>query len=159
MFAKRKIFPSFIALMITAVLAQEPFPVSIIHLNDMHARFDESNMVSTICKPKDECIGGFARTVTKVKELLASKASLNPIYLNAADNFQGTLWYNIFKWNVISHFLNLDPIPDAMVINFPNILHLKRFQFITLIRQLEITSLTMAWRVLFLSWQRADRRS
>lgn len=121
MFAKRKILSSFIALMISAVLAQEPFPVSIIHLNDMHARFDETNMFSTICKPKDECIGGFARTVTKVKELLASKASLNPIYLNAADTYQGTLWYNIYRWNVTSHFLNLDPIPDAMVIYFPTV--------------------------------------
>jgi len=94
--------------------AQELFPVSIIHFNDMHARFDETNMFSNTCKASDECIGGYARVVTKVKELLASKAALNPIYLNAADNYQGTLWYNIFRWNVTSYFLNLLPA-DAMV--------------------------------------------
>lgn len=100
--------------MSTIAKSQELFPVSIIHLNDMHARFDESNIMSNTCKKTDICIGGYARVVTKVKELLVTKASKNPIYLNAADNFQGTLWYNLFKWNVTSHFLNLLPA-DAMV--------------------------------------------
>lgn len=100
--------------------SQELFPVTIIHLNDMHARFDETNMASSTCKASDDCIGGYARVVTKVKELLVTKASKNPIYLNAADNFQGTLWYNLYRWNVTSYFLNLLPA-DAMVskINFP----------------------------------------
>jgi 5'-nucleotidase len=48
----------------------------------------------------------------------ALKASMpNSIYLNAADNFQGTLWYSLFKWNATQHFLNLLPA-DAMVRNF-----------------------------------------
>lgn len=94
--------------------AQDLFPVSIIHVNDMHARFDETNMYSNTCKSDDECIGGYARVVTKVKELRISKASKNPIYLNAADTFQGTLWYNLFRWNVTSYMLNLLPA-DATV--------------------------------------------
>lgn len=98
----------------TVVGTQELFPVSIIHLNDMHARFDETNMFSNTCKPDDDCIGGYARVITKVKELLVAKADKNPIYLNVADNFQGTLWYNIYRWNVTSYFLNLLPA-DAMV--------------------------------------------
>lgn len=53
--------------------------------------------------------------MTKVKELLASKVALNPIYLNAGDNFQGTLWYNIGRWNVTQEFLNMLPA-DAMTI-------------------------------------------
>lgn len=96
------------------VETQELFPVSIIHLNDMHARFDETNMFSNTCKPDDDCIGGYARVITKVKELLVTKADKNPIYLNVADNYQGTLWYNIYRWNVTSYFLNLLPA-DAMV--------------------------------------------
>jgi 5'-nucleotidase len=56
-------------------------------------RFEETNLQSNSCDPdKEVCIGGYARVVTKVKELLVAKASLNPIYLNAGDNFQGTLW-------------------------------------------------------------------
>lgn len=104
--------------MMTSSIAesQELFPVTIIHLNDMHARFDETNMGSSTCKEGDACIGGYARVVSKVKELLVTKSSKNPIYLNAADNYQGTLWYNIYRWNVTSYFLNLLPA-DAMVRN------------------------------------------
>lgn len=71
---------------------------------------------SNSCNPETEtCIGGYARVVTKTKELLAEKASLNPIFLNAGDNFQGTLWYNIGRWNVTSQFLNMLDA-DAMTI-------------------------------------------
>jgi 5'-nucleotidase len=108
------LFFACITLMTSIGNAQDLFPVSIIHLNDMHARFDETNIFSNTCKEGDECIGGYARVVTKVKELLIEKAAKNPIYLNAADNFQGTLWYNLYRWNVTSYFLNLLPA-DAMV--------------------------------------------
>lgn len=115
MFPKRALLVGlFIAINIAIASAQDLFPVSLIHLNDMHARFDETNMFSNTCKKDDECIGGYARVVTKVKELLSSQTDKNPIYLNAADNFQGTLWYNMYRWNVTSHFLNLLPA-DAMV--------------------------------------------
>lgn len=106
----------FVSLIAFGAFAQDTFPVSIIHLNDMHARFDETNTMSNTCKVPSECIGGYARVVSKVKELLVEKADKNPIYLNAADNFQGTLWYNIYRWNVTSYFLNLLPA-DATVRN------------------------------------------
>lgn len=32
---------------------------------------------------------------------------INPIYLNAGDNFQGTFWYTVGSWNVTSQFLNM----------------------------------------------------
>lgn len=109
-----KSFVLLASLFALGVKAQETFPVSIIHFNDMHARFDETNLMSSTCKEADECIGGYARVVSKVKELLQTKADKNPIYLNAADNYQGTLWYNVYRWNVTSHFLNLFPA-DATV--------------------------------------------
>lgn len=99
---------------LAAVAAQELFPVTIIHFNDMHARFDETNSMSNTCKAADDCIGGYARLVTKVKEVRNAKADKNPIFLNAADNYQGTLWYNTFKWNVTSEMLNIFPA-DATV--------------------------------------------
>lgn len=82
----------------------------------MTNRFEETSLDSNVCKHEqgDTCIGGYARVVSKVRELKQTKAHLNPIYLNAADNFQGTLWYNIFRWNATSYFLNLEPA-DAMV--------------------------------------------
>lgn len=71
-------------------------------------RFDEINSQSSDCNADvEECIGGYARVVTTVKKLLVERE--NPIYLNAADNFQGTLWYNIGRWNVTNEFLNMLP--------------------------------------------------
>ncbi|KAL7041910.1 hypothetical protein ACKWTF_000950 [Chironomus riparius] len=93
--------------------SEDLFPLTIIHMNDMHARFEETNTLANTCKEHDNCIGGFARVVTKVKELRAN--SPNPIFLNAADNFQGTYWYNLFRWNVTQYFLNLEPA-DAMTL-------------------------------------------
>ncbi|CRL07277.1 CLUMA_CG020256, isoform A [Clunio marinus] len=92
---------------------EELFPVSIIHLNDFHARFEETNWDSTQCKEHlgQVCIGGYARVMTIVKQLLKERneQNKNPIYLNIGDNFQGTLWYELLGWNVTSHFLNILP--------------------------------------------------
>jgi 5'-nucleotidase len=89
------------------------FPLSIIHLNDMHAKFEETNFDSTSCKEKlgQVCIGGFARVMTMVKRLKAEReaAGKNPIFLNIGDNFVGTLWYELFGWNVTATFLNILP--------------------------------------------------
>uniref|UniRef100_A0A182K4F9 Apyrase n=1 Tax=Anopheles christyi TaxID=43041 RepID=A0A182K4F9_9DIPT len=95
----------------------ELFPLTIIHLNDFHARFEETNTVSTRCKPDEgeRCIGGYARVVARVKSLQQEYADRNPIYLNAGDNFQGTLWYSLLRWNVTAHFLNLLPA-DVMTL-------------------------------------------
>lgn len=49
-----------------------------------------------------------------VKSLLEARKNTNPLYLNAGDSFQGTLWYNIGRWNVTSQFLNMLKA-DAMV--------------------------------------------
>jgi 5'-nucleotidase len=98
--------------LLKCLTAEDLFPLSIIHLNDMHARFEETNLLANTCKDPSECIGGYARVVSTVRKL---KSSLpNPIYLNVADNFQGTLWYNMFRWNATQYFLNLEPA-DAMV--------------------------------------------
>ncbi|CAO1421080.1 unnamed protein product [Diamesa hyperborea] len=89
------------------------FPLSIIHMNDFHARFEESNSDSTSCKEKlgQVCIGGYARIITMVKRLLKEREeeNLNPLFLNIGDNFQGTLWYDLLGWNVTSTFLNILP--------------------------------------------------
>lgn len=76
-------------------------------------RFEETNEKSTRCLDGEKCIGGYARLVTIVRDLM-SEQEKNPIYLNAGDNFQGTFWYTIGRWNVTNHFLNLLPA-DAMV--------------------------------------------
>lgn len=68
-------------------------------------RFEETNEQATSYKASQKCIGGYARAVTKIKELQQTRT--NPIFLNAGDNFQGTLWYSLGRWNVTSQFLNM----------------------------------------------------
>lgn len=79
-------------------------------------------MKSLTCRDGERCIGGYARVVATVKRLLYEHRDKNPIYMNAGDNYQGTIWFNTFSWNVTSYFLNLLPA-EVMVC----ILHLSTF--------------------------------
>lgn len=89
---------------------RELFELSIIHFGDLHARFDEINEISLLPCDKNEesCIGGIARMKTVIDFLMSKRK--NSIVLNAGDNFQGTIWYNLLRANVTSYFLNLLPI-------------------------------------------------
>uniref|UniRef100_A0A336N6I4 apyrase n=1 Tax=Culicoides sonorensis TaxID=179676 RepID=A0A336N6I4_CULSO len=108
------IYPIFSLLHLTKA-ANEDFSLRIIHINDFHSRYDEINTSATKCKPEigEKCIGGYARTVAAVKML--QQSSTNSIFLNAGDNFQGTLWYDKLKGNVTSYLMNLHPA-DAMTL-------------------------------------------
>lgn len=86
---------------------EELFQLSIVHINDFHARFEEINEQSLTCREGQKCIGGFARLKTVVDELMNKRE--NVILLNAGDNFQGTFWYNLLRFNVTAHFLNFLP--------------------------------------------------
>ncbi|KAL0123039.1 hypothetical protein PUN28_007578 [Cardiocondyla obscurior] len=89
--------------------------LSIIHLNDFHARFEQTSPFSGACHDdhEEDCVGGIARVYTAVNQLMKERP--NAIFLNAGDNFQGTLWYNIHRWNVTAVFMNMLP-HDVMTI-------------------------------------------
>ncbi|XP_029168931.1 protein 5NUC-like [Nylanderia fulva] len=93
----------------------EEFTIRIVHTNDMHARFEETSQLSTACTPQDsdagKCYGGFARIATLVRQ--AKSESPSTIFLNAGDTYQGTAWYNVYKWKAVSWFMNLLQ-PDAI---------------------------------------------
>ncbi|XP_011201519.2 apyrase isoform X4 [Bactrocera dorsalis] len=97
------------------LISADIFPLSIIHINDFHARFEPTDTSGGTCDAGEECIGGLARTIYTVKRLLEEQKDQNPVYFNAGDSFQGTLWYNIGRWNVTSQFLNMLPA-DAMTL-------------------------------------------
>ncbi|XP_058055894.1 apyrase-like [Anopheles bellator] len=94
---------------------QKEFPLTLIHINDLHARFDETNLKSAACENRDECIAGVARVYHTIKQLKQEYSDRNPLYLNAGDNFQGTLWYTLLRWNVTAQLIKLLP-PDAMTL-------------------------------------------
>ncbi|XP_011253188.1 apyrase isoform X2 [Camponotus floridanus] len=91
------------------------FELSIIHLNDFHARFEQTGPTSGSCREghEQDCVGGIARVYTAVNQLVKERP--NAIFLNAGDHFQGTLWYNIHRWNVTALFMNMLP-HDVMTI-------------------------------------------
>ncbi|KAF2887392.1 hypothetical protein ILUMI_18782, partial [Ignelater luminosus] len=89
-------------------LNNNSFELSIVHINDFHARYEEISNTSSACKSDSEnCIGGFSRIYTAINQLVKERP--NSIILNGGDNFQGTLWYSIYRWNVTQYFLNLLP--------------------------------------------------
>ncbi|XP_078036024.1 protein 5NUC [Augochlora pura] len=81
----------------------------IVHTNDMHARFEQTSRLSSICSEKDakngKCYGGFARLATLIRQ--ARRSSVPCLFLNAGDTYQGSIWYNVYKWKVVAKFLNL----------------------------------------------------
>lgn len=92
---------------------EELFELSIIHINDFHARFEEINEQALPCREDETCFGGFARMATVVNGLKLRRK--NSIFLNAGDNFQGTFWYSLLRYNVTATFLNLLPA-DAITL-------------------------------------------
>ncbi|PZC83045.1 hypothetical protein B5X24_HaOG208913 [Helicoverpa armigera] len=91
-----------------SVLNASGYELNILHYNDFHARFVETSPIGTVCNPSvAPCIGGFARLATLVRERLRDEPE--SLLLNAGDSFQGTIWYNIFRWEVTKDFMNMLP--------------------------------------------------
>jgi len=90
--------------------------LSLLHVNDIHARMEETNKHSSPCTTKDhdagKCYGGLARIVTAVKRVKSEDQGSNgALWINAGDFFQGTLWYTKFKWRMVTQMnamLNFD---------------------------------------------------
>ncbi|XP_071112388.1 snake venom 5'-nucleotidase-like [Haliotis cracherodii] len=85
------------------------FSLTILHTNDIHARFEQTNKYSGQCQADDvtegKCFGGTARLVTEVRE----QRSLHPntILLSAGDEYSGTLWFYKYQGAVVAKFMNL----------------------------------------------------
>lgn len=104
-----------------APVEQEPaLDLIILHNNDMHARFEQTDRTSAKCKEVDaeakKCYGGFARVSSVVKKYRREAENGGPavLFLNAGDTYIGTPWFSIFKHKVSSDFMNILK-PDAMV--------------------------------------------
>ena len=83
------------------------FVLRIAHTNDVHARFEEANANGGTCEGDEEdgCYGGAARRHTVMEEL-RNREGPNLLYLDAGDQFQGTLWFVYYEGNATSHFMN-----------------------------------------------------
>jgi len=92
----------------------------LLHANDMHARFDETDLYCNECREDDaslgHCYGGFARVAQFVRDerRLANESGLPSLFLVAGDTFQGTPYYSLFHWEPVVDFIN-QLRPDVMV--------------------------------------------
>ncbi|XP_022606637.1 5'-nucleotidase-like [Seriola dumerili] len=80
------------------------FDVILLHTNDNHARIEETGEDSGKCRPGGPCFAGVARRFTKVSEI--RKKEENVLFLDAGDQFQGTVWFNYYKGAEAAYFMN-----------------------------------------------------
>lgn len=95
------------------------YTLNILHINDWHSRIESNNKFESTCSAeeegKGECIGGAARLVTALKQERDKLAGQNVLFLDAGDNFQGSLFYTTYKGKAEGEFLN-QMKPDAMTL-------------------------------------------
>ncbi|KAM3850580.1 5'-nucleotidase-like [Diretmus argenteus] len=75
----------------------------LLHTNDVHARVEETNQHAGKCT-RGGCFAGVARRAAKIKEIRS--AEKNVLLLDAGDQFQGTIWFNVYKGAEAAHFMN-----------------------------------------------------
>ncbi|XP_025097410.1 5'-nucleotidase-like isoform X2 [Pomacea canaliculata] len=98
-----------VALTMTVAPTSCEYQLTILHTNDVHARFDETSVYSSSPCPPNEvaannCFGGFARLVTASREV--RQTYNNTLFLDAGDQFQGTIWFYYFGQVVTPIFVN-----------------------------------------------------
>ncbi|GAB4453614.1 MAG: bifunctional UDP-sugar hydrolase/5'-nucleotidase [Anaerolineae bacterium] len=92
-----------VALIVSAVpaVAQEggDFSLTVLHTNDVHARVDQFDSRGNTCDEEEaaanECFGGAARVKTAADAVRAEVA--NTVFVDAGDQFQGTLFFNQYQ--------------------------------------------------------------
>ncbi len=106
-------------LAISAGQAFAEYSLNILHINDWHSRIESISKYDSTCSAEDEgegkCFGGAARLVTAVREARAAMSGDNVIFLNAGDNFQGSLFYTTYKGAAEAEFLGVMK-PDVMTV-------------------------------------------
>ena len=92
------------------------YNLTLLHTNDVHARFLQTDKYSAKCSPamaaEGKCFGGIARRVTKVRQIRASDP--NVLLVDAGDQYQGTLWFYVHRGAAAAHFMDRIRY-DAMV--------------------------------------------
>ncbi len=82
--------------------------LTILHTNDFHARFRPISKYDNNCSAENnaegKCFGGSARLITAIEDARARHE--NTILLDGGDQFQGTLFYNLYKGKVAAEMMN-----------------------------------------------------
>ncbi|XP_064412304.1 5'-nucleotidase [Latimeria chalumnae] len=89
------------------------FELRLLHTNDVHARVEQISRDSGKCNPAADCYGGVARRFTKIQQI--RQLEKHVLLLDGGDQYQGTIWFNVYKGLEAVHFMNLLRY-DAMAI-------------------------------------------
>ena len=116
----KKIVPIHVAILLSCVLSfglfsqssiaahDKVYEITILHTNDFHARFRPISKYDNNCSAKNnakgKCFGGTARLITAIED--ARSRHSNTILLDGGDQFQGTLFYNLYKGKVAAEMMN-----------------------------------------------------
>lgn len=90
-------------LCICSHVCTEEWELTLLHTNDVHARVEETSKDSGKCT-KPPCFAGVARRFTKIQEIRSREK--NVMLLDAGDQFQGTVWFNVYKGAEAAYFMN-----------------------------------------------------
>lgn len=84
------------------------FNLTLLHTNDTHAHVDQFNVNGARCKPADEtagnCVAGVSRLATLIQGVRTERE--NVLLLDAGDQFQGSLFFNLFGSDVLTDTMN-----------------------------------------------------
>lgn len=100
--------PRWLLIALSALLllwpATRAWELTILHTNDVHSRLEQTSEDSTKCLNASQCVGGVARLYTVVQQI--RKEEPNVLLLDAGDQYQGTIWFTVYKGLEVSHFMN-----------------------------------------------------
>ncbi|XP_008004708.2 5'-nucleotidase [Chlorocebus sabaeus] len=98
--------PATLLLAVGALLwsAAGAWELTILHTNDVHSRLEQTSEDSSKCVNASRCMGGVARLFTKVQQI--RRAEPNVLLLDAGDQYQGTIWFTVYKGAEVAHFMN-----------------------------------------------------
>lgn len=92
--------------------AARAWELTVLHTNDVHSRLEQTSEDSSKCVNASRCVGGVARLFTKVQQI--RRAEPHVLLLDAGDQYQGTIWFTVYKGAEVVHFMNALRY-DAMV--------------------------------------------
>ena len=113
---KSLLFGLFVAFFYQTSFAQADYKLTIMHTNDIHARFEpvsESDNGYPKCGEKGLRFGGYARLSSKVKEI--RNGVKNSILVDGGDQFNGSILFEYYKGKLIAEMMNKIGY-DAMVV-------------------------------------------
>jgi 5'-nucleotidase len=83
-----------------------PFSLTLLHTNDIHAHVDQYQNSGAWCPITGAgCIAGIARLKTAIDQVRSVVS--DALVLDAGDQFQGTLYYNVYKSDVLTRAVNV----------------------------------------------------